>query len=105
MSYNLSLFPIVTILLSSGVSLLGHSCPTLLDGLFIVSSQQNHDGVKLGVVEFIHRVGSHVQQRVPASLLDLADGRQPDDAGLGSLPGVVLLWNIWLCYYSYSTTL
>ena len=66
------------------LNLLRDASSAILDGLLGVCPGQEHDGVELGVVEFVHSVGRHVQQRVLALVHDVPDGGQPHDPGLAA---------------------
>ena len=70
---------------------LWHPGPAVLDGRLGVGPGKDHDGVELGVVEFVHGVGRHVQQRVLALVHDVSDGGQPHDTRLASLSRCVKL--------------
>ena len=54
--------------------LLGHSVAAVLDALLGVGSSENDDGIKLGVVKFVHGIRSHVQESVFPAIHDLANG-------------------------------
>ena len=71
--------------------LLGDSSPAVLDGLFRVCSGEDHDGIELGVVQFVHSVGGHVQQGVLPLLHDVPDGGESHYAGLAALARAVQL--------------
>ena len=43
---------------------LGELGPAFLDYCFVLGLQEDHDGVVLGVVQFVHVVWGHVQQTV-----------------------------------------
>lgn len=62
------------------LNLLRQTSSQLLNDMLIVSLQEDDDGVELGVVEAVHRVGRDVQQRVLPSLHDSPDAGQTDDA-------------------------
>ena len=72
---------------------LWHPGPAVLDGLLGVGPGQDNDGVELGVVELVHGIGRHVQQRVLALVHDVSDGGQSHDTRLASLTGRVELCN------------
>ena len=72
-------------------NLLGDSGPAVLDGLLRVGPGEDHDGIELGVVQFVHRVGGHVQQGVLPLVHDVPDGGEPHDPGLAALARAVQL--------------
>ena len=71
--------------------LLGHSGPAVLDGLLRVGSGEDHDGIELGVVQFVHSVGRHVQQGVFPLVHDVPDGGESHYPGLAALACAVQL--------------
>ena len=65
--------------------LLGHSSAAVLDGLLRVRPGEDHDGVELGVVQFVHRTRGDVQQGVLALVHDVPDGGESHYTGLAAL--------------------
>lgn len=65
--------------------ILWQSTSAVLDDLFGVCLCEDDNWVQLGIVQLVYRIGCHVKQCMGATIHDVTDGREADNARLAGL--------------------